>query len=1268
MFRKWRSQLCKIAELCEPRLLPAIVLKEMEYKFNDVRTEIINTKVSTHKEELEKVLGENGEIIVTDAEGNELGRLNKDKESIDINAHEIYFETSKPEAEGILTINVDKKIDDDLGYTREDINAIKTLSTKTILEGYLGENVISSKEFDTKVEMEEPVSSADIAMEPRVLSTMVENQEVEIDVRLNNAKAQDALFTDPIIQIELPEQVKNIDIKRADIIYENELIPAGISVEGNVIRAQLTGTQTQYNDDGIINGSIIRINTNMTLDNLATSSDEKVVLRYGNSATKEEGIREIDADVEAPSDFITLHGLEVEGTEVVAMNDKKEVEITPGNKERKAKIAGKVINNLKHNADGFTIIGRIPTENMKSLLGEELGTTETTSFGSQINIGQLNAKIYYSDNVNEEINGTWNEYITENSKSFKIVANENIEHGKEVNFEYSINLPSFINSGEEMIATYGVYYNTNAVEGEQYNLVEAQTVGIYTELENTLVVNTEMIDTNTNRAVSNDQIKVGQYLTYKLTITNNGRNAINGFTAKVKVNKTEFEFIKYNFASEGSNVYSSIQKDTEVVEETITESEEHEGETLTKSNTYITKIENINQIAANSSREILFKIRVIDSGELNIATECNYGGKTKAFSETINTIESEIGILSLKSTGSINKIQSPGDRITVEIAVENMNEFNTRDFDLNVDYSNELEIKSISIEHTTYEGNDINRFYKNENGSINKQKLKFKCEDISRKGENYLENNGQAYVTIEFLIKDINTTRTNAYIKSYTVESNNNRVDSNDINFIVEDKSVISAVQTVNVGSRIKDTEPLILFEIEIKNESEFNKTVSFKNDPLNNLNVYEADIYVNGKTNNIPIADKGIITNFVLESNKKAIIQIKAKTYMLNAGEEKNIVNQPVVSSENGDIDVNEVSFIIEGTGEIKEDSTIIIDPKDPVGKHTISGIVWVDDNNNGLRDNTEGRSTGNLVRLYHDGEIVASTETDDRGEYKFKDIEGDGKAFYVLVDYDTDNYRVSPIMDSTNTSINNDFTDELIDNKKVAASSKIIMATHDVINVDLALIAKNTFDFKLDKYITKAVITNSEYNDREYRFVKTKFGKIEIPTKNIENTTVIITYKIVVRNIGKEPGYVKNIIDYIPAGMSFESELNRGWYLSQDNNLYTTSMANKEILPGEEEEIELVLVRRINGENLGEVKNSAEIFELYSSKGYKDANSTPGNREEDEDDMDSANLLILANTGKEIASTMIITLFILVIIGIAVYTVKKEIEEKEGIVKNEK
>ena len=244
----------------------------------------------------------------------------------------------------------------------------------------------------------------------------------------------------------------------------------------------------------------------------------------------------------------------------------------------------------------------------------------------------------------------------------------------------------------------------------------------------------------------------------------------------------------------------------------------------------------------------------------------------------------------------------------------------------------------------------------------------------------------------------------------------------------------------------------------------------------------------------------------------------------------------------------------------------------------------------------------------------------------------------------------------------INNDFTEQLYDNKKIVSSCKINLVNTDVYNIDLGLVAKNDFDFKLDKYITNATITNSEYSAREYRFVNTKNAKIEVPTKNIENTTVILKFKIVVTNIGKESGYVKNIVDYLPATLTFESELNNGWYLSQDGNLYNSSLSNMEIYAGESKEVVLTLTKKINGENLGDVVNTAEIYELYNVKGYQDANSIPGNRNESEDDIDSADILILASTGKLTASILAITLFILSIIGTAVYVIKQEVNEKKG------
>ena len=244
-----------------------------------------------------------------------------------------------------------------------------------------------------------------------------------------------------------------------------ELVPAEIKVEGNKIRATLTGTQTEYNDDGIINGSIIRINANVSLDKLATSADEKVILKYGNSATKEEGTREIDTEVVAPVDFITLHGMKINGTELVAMEDDKEVEIAPGMTERKATIAGKVINNLKRNADGFMIVGKIPTEGMTNLLGEAVATTETASIASSVKVNNINAKVYYSDNVNETFNGNWSLEPTGTSKSFKVVAEEDVPQAKEVSFDYEVtldilneNIPDLLISSEFLLPFHPVLY------------------------------------------------------------------------------------------------------------------------------------------------------------------------------------------------------------------------------------------------------------------------------------------------------------------------------------------------------------------------------------------------------------------------------------------------------------------------------------------------------------------------------------------------------------------------------------------------------------------------------------------------------------------------------------------------------------------------------------------------------------------------------------------------------------------------------------------
>ena len=116
------------------------------------------------------------------------------------------------------------------------------------------------------------------------------------------------------------------------------------------------------------------------------------------------------------------------------------------------------------------------------------------------------------------------------------------------------------------------------------------------------------------------------------------------------------------------------------------------------------------------------------------------------------------------------------------------------------------------------------------------------------------------------------------------------------------------------------------------------------------------------------------------------------------------------------------------------------------------------------------------------------------------------------------------------------------------------------------------------------------------------------QIAAGNIEGITVIVEYKILVTNQGHVPGYAKSVVDYLPKGMGFSGEDNKDWYLS-NGNVYTTSLANTIINPGETKELKLVLTRQMTNENTGIVRNTAEIASSYNELGIEDINSKSSN-----------------------------------------------------------
>ena len=122
---------------------------------------------------------------------------------------------------------------------------------------------------------------------------------------------------------------------------------------------------------------------------------------------------------------------------------------------------------------------------------------------------------------------------------------------------------------------------------------------------------------------------------------------------------------------------------------------------------------------------------------------------------------------------------------------------------------------------------------------------------------------------------------------------------------------------------------------------------------------------------------------------------------------------------------------------------------------------------------------------------------------------------------------------------------------------------------------------------------------------------------------------YTIKITNEGEIPGYAREIRDDIPSGLEFVQEDNPEWTLEEDNTITTRSLENTLLNPGESATVQ-VTFRWINNENnMGVKVNTAEISEDYNEDGADDIDSTPDNKEPEEDDIDEAQVILSIKTG---------------------------------------
>ena len=376
--------------------------------------------------------------------------------------------------------------------------------------------------------------------------------------------------------------------------------------------------------------------------------------------------------------------------------------------------------------------------------------------------------------------------------------------------------------------------------------------------------------------------------------------------------------------------------------------------------------------------------------------------------------------------------------------------------------------------------------------------------------------------------------------------------------------------------------------------------------------------------------------------------LNVSGNMLNLNIGLNKNTIYIPVEEQQ-------------PGTTVTPEKPEDVEEPEKPVDSEnkeeqkelkTVSGYAWLDLNRNGQKDDNEELLKGIKVKIYNvtTQEYVAETETIENGKYEFNNIE---KGTYILIfEYDKEEYEPTLYMatgvDTTRNSkaiLNNI---NINGKETTAAVTDTIDVQSDISNINIGLKETLIFDLELNKYITKIIVQTSE-KTKQYDYVDDTFEKVEIHRKQIVGANVVLEYTIKVKNNGEIAGYAKNIVDYLPSGLTFSSELNEDWYLS-GSYLYTKSLENIQLKPGEEKEVKLILTKTMTNNNVGLINNRAEIYEDYNKYGETDIDSTPRNESQNEDDFGSVDVIIQVATGGA-TNTAYVTLLMInvILIGFA-------------------
>ena len=1211
---------------------------EVKSESNEVLSSVFY-KTTINKKQAINVLGNEGIIDIFDGEDleNQIAQIDLSEETendiyeitYSSDTNKIFIKTTKPVREGRLLITNEKKIV--IQEVNELVRRVNNLDAVCS---------VNEKTLSGVIELKEPTANINMSIDKDTISSQVE-ETLQITTTFKALNPSDKLFNNPVLYVELPEDIKDVQIENVTL-SEGELSVKSSEIKQTesgkkILVVEIEGEQSKYSQNQALEGDILVVDLRLrTNDFMADKNTQINSLCINNGENINLGTQPLK--IGANKGLLTKISLQI-GENTKEETNQDIVMLTAKPEDGSAFAYASFINNYDSKMENISITGTA-----KSHLNEGISSNDAI-------------RVYYLDEENN-----WVEEIDDITKvkTFRIDLVNGLNVGGQLDIEYNTLIPDDI-SIEDNLFTFTIDYT---VEGQ------ASSKTLYykaiKETDEPHVIDDPQIEENgdinviveayvgNKKIENNEDILNGQVVKYKVGVQNSTNKTLEN--AKLNINIENGVF--YGLVPQGVVLDTSLDENGEEMYPdgrlvyTYDEMEEQ---------TQQIEIGNINpgDYTIKEYMIVAYKNEGIENGNVfkNRITVSSNNNEEKEIEDNRNILDGSIS-LKLKFGYSEGALAYSNSDVDIILEVKNIINKDVENVDIVLDLPNGIECDVDDQMHIdTHENATI---YKDNDGRVHVVFARISKYDMDSVKVT-LKTGSISYESVRGSV---------TLIATATVKDDNNTYISNDytINFEQGETLLETKITSNREGEILKDEER-IKYYLEIRNKGSVDANVSIFNNSKG-LIIEGYKLIENGEEKEsitYDMAEEYWTIDTIIKQGSTIIIELDAMVDLTSINV-LDVRNKIVISGwQIGEIETEEIVNKID-----REEKP------EPDKEYDISGLVWIDKNSDGIRNEDEVVLRGVKVYLLDSkGSIVKNKDGEDMiqetsilGTYKFSNLEvGE---YVVAFEYDNTIYKATKYH-VTDASIkeNSDAIEKEVNingkTQNMAVTDVLKVTNKDIENIDLGLVPNKAFDLRLDKYVTKIVVTNGNAT-ATYDFGETSLAKIEIGASKVSGSTVVVEYNIVITNEGDVAGYITNIADYLPQGLEFSSELNKEWYVLSNGTVNYMQLEPKAIKPGESQTVKLILKKTLTSSSLGTFMNTAEIQESTNLENIADIDSVAGNKKVGEDDISEAGVIISIATG---GSGLYIGIIFasLAIIGSGIYFINKRVlTSKEGGVPYEK